>query len=430
MPDSDVIRVVLRNANPEISAKAVNQLVELFKAQHLLAYSDPQATVFLEEKVAKYRDELSKVEERLKALQLDSKSFSIDDQRTGLFQQRRGLDGSLKETRNHIAGLEEKLQYLRSERQKASVNPERQASEQNKAIVDARRQLLDLELQEQKLLATFSETSRQVTGVRKQIELVKEFLEKQKAAIGHGEFVEDLEKQIVAAVAELRFHEAKRDNLAGQASQLEREMGRIPEQDAEYRNLVREREAAEKTYQTYVKKLEEAHLSEDMDREKIANIKVIEAASVPLVPVAPSKRLNLLVGLFLGTVIGVGWGLVAEWRVARKRKGPEEAARQAGGPATQAARAVSTSDVRGAVLGLDPVAVAPSTMQALGRDGDGARAEEEARDRREEARDRREEARDRRAEAREETGIVETAPVVTARDRFEEAPEETDVVGP
>ena len=123
--------------------------------------------------------------------------------------------------------------------------------------------------------------------MRKQIELVKAFLEKQRSAIGQGEVAQDLEKQTVSASAELRYEEARRDSLLGQLAQIEKQLGQQTSADAHYRELLRERDANEKNYQAYLQKLEEAHVSEEMDREKIVNISVIQDAAIPLSPIWP-----------------------------------------------------------------------------------------------------------------------------------------------
>jgi uncharacterized protein involved in exopolysaccharide biosynthesis len=294
-----------------MSAQALNLLVEHFKEKHLQAFSEPAAAGFLQEKVNTYREALGRSEERLKALQLQGKSFSVDDQRTALFQQRRDIEAGLKDSRNQIAGLQEKLRYLKSEQQKLSTTAGRGSSEQNRAIADASAQLLELQLQEQKLLATFSDTSRSVQSVRQQIALVKDFLDKQRAAIGRGEFAQDLEKQAVNVVAELRYQEARRDNLLEQLGPLEKQLGELTSQEGAYREVVHEREANERNYRVYLQKLEEARISEEMDREKIANISVIQPAVVPLRPIWPSRTLNLLIGVLLGLTVGYAWAFAS-----------------------------------------------------------------------------------------------------------------------
>jgi uncharacterized protein involved in exopolysaccharide biosynthesis len=312
MLESDVIRITFRHSDPELTARALNLLGEHFKEQHLQAFSDPQAAAFLQEKVNTYRQALAASEEKLKSFQLGSRSFSVDDQRVALFQQRRDIEAGLTDARNQMAGLREKLRYLKSEQEKLSADGSRGGSEQNKAIADARLKLLELQLQEQKLLASFSESSRSVQSLRKQIALVTDFADKQKAAIGQGEFAQELDRQSVNATAELRYQEARGASLLAQLAQVEEQLGRQTATDAQYRELLRDRESNEKNYQTYLQKLEEARISDAMDREKIASISVIQDATVPLSPIWPSKALNTLVGVIIGLAIGYGWAFASE----------------------------------------------------------------------------------------------------------------------
>ncbi len=317
LKDSDVIRVRLRHSDRELAAQALNVLVDKFMAKHLSAFSDAPTTAFLEQKVAVSRKELQDAEEALKAFQMRTRSFSGDEQRTALITQRDELEAKRKAARSQVAGLEKRLTYLHSEKAKVASDTSRFSSEETKAVADARAQLLELQLQEQKLLNTFSAESRSVENVRGQIRLVEEFLARQRSTVGQGQFADDLEKQIIATQADLSFQRAQAESLTGQISLLERQIGEFIESGAGYRELVRDREAAEKRHEIYSKKLEEFRASEEMDVQKIANISVIQAATVPLSPISPDKELNLLVSLMLGVVIGFGWGLVIEWQQRR-----------------------------------------------------------------------------------------------------------------
>jgi uncharacterized protein involved in exopolysaccharide biosynthesis len=319
LKDSDVIRVTLQHSDRQIAAQALNVLVDAFMAKHLNAFSDAATTSFLEQKVASSRTELQAAEEKLKAFQLRTRSFSADDQRTSLFTQRDELEAKRKAARSQVAGLEKRLAYLNSEKQKVSSDASRFSSEETKAVSDARAQLLELQLQEQKLLISFSETSRAVENVRSQIKLVEEFLAQQRATVGQGQFADDLERQIIATQADLRFQVAQAETLAGQISMLEKQIGEFTQSGAEYRELVRDREAAAKSHEAYSKRLEEFRASEEMDRQKIANISVIQAAAVPTAPIRPDKQLNFLSSLVLGVVIGFAWGLAVEWRQRREQ---------------------------------------------------------------------------------------------------------------
>ena len=59
-------------------------------------------------------------------------------------------------------------------------------------------------------------------------------------------------------------------------------------------------------------RLEKARTSAEMDRQKIANISVIQPAYAPLQPVSPRPMLNLLAALVIGGGLAVGAALLTE----------------------------------------------------------------------------------------------------------------------
>jgi capsular polysaccharide biosynthesis protein len=59
-------------------------------------------------------------------------------------------------------------------------------------------------------------------------------------------------------------------------------------------------------YQNYLRKVEEARVSEDMNRNKITSIAVIEAASPPQLPAGPGKKIKLLLVFGFATMGGLG----------------------------------------------------------------------------------------------------------------------------
>jgi hypothetical protein len=79
------------------------------------------------------------------------------------------------------------------------------------------------------------------------------------------------------------------------------------------KNLKREVTANEKNYKIYLSKLEEARISEDMDRQKIANIGVIQEAFVPSQPINTRKELNIAIGIIIGAISGLGFAFFSEY---------------------------------------------------------------------------------------------------------------------
>ncbi|MFP4088319.1 MAG: GumC family protein [Desulfobacteraceae bacterium] len=77
-----------------------------------------------------------------------------------------------------------------------------------------------------------------------------------------------------------------------------------------YGVLRREAESAKDTYELLVKRFKETSLTEDMHT---GNIRVVDQAEVPGTPVKPKKKLNLLLAVIVGLVLGIGLAFFFEY---------------------------------------------------------------------------------------------------------------------
>jgi capsular polysaccharide biosynthesis protein len=77
--------------------------------------------------------------------------------------------------------------------------------------------------------------------------------------------------------------------------------------------------------------VEEALISDNLNRQKMANISVIQAASVPQKPIKPKKALNVALGVILGVVSGLGLAFFSEY-TNQGLSTPESAERHLGLP--------------------------------------------------------------------------------------------------
>ena len=76
--------------------------------------------------------------------------------------------------------------------------------------------------------------------------------------------------------------------------------------------LTREVKANEDAYLLYLKKVEEARISEAMDQQKMMNVTIAEEASPAMAPLT-QKRLSYIFALMVGLVGGVGSGFLREF---------------------------------------------------------------------------------------------------------------------
>lgn len=293
---SDVIQVSFLHRDPEIAAKAVNLLVNHFKEKHLQVFSG-LTTPFLERQLAAYRDRLRDSEINVEVFKQKHRIYSIDEQRAQLFRRRGELDTALMNVQNQINELKQKQNFVR-----AHTDLE---SERSAAIDAGRNQLLALQLKERELLRKYKETSQTVRSVREEIRLVGDLLEQQKK--------KNTNLEILKIQADLNGLKVRGGNLSRSISRIDADIQALDAREREFQNLKRDLTVNESNYNTYLRKLEEARISDDMDRQKIANISVIQAASMPIDPVKPQKGYNLMLGAVLGALAALGSGFLSEY---------------------------------------------------------------------------------------------------------------------
>jgi len=334
---SSVIEVSFQHKDPRIAAQAVNLLVDSLKEKHLQVYSDPKSS-FLEQQLAAYEQKLKESQNKFEAFKQKYQVFSLDEQRTLLLRQRTDLDTSFKISQNQIGELQNKLSSLKSQMRTVSKDvPLYTETERYKITDDAKAQLLNLQLKEQELLHKYNEDTPLVINVRKEIKIVRNFIKEQeedlkgKVRTGQNIVYQDIEREIIKTQAELLSQEAKNTTLGGQIARLDREIQSLDLRENELQNLKRELVSNERNYKTYLEKVEEALISDDLNRLKMANISVIQAATAPPKPIKPRKALNILLGIILGAVSGLGIAFFSEYS-NQSLSTPESAERRLGLP--------------------------------------------------------------------------------------------------
>jgi uncharacterized protein involved in exopolysaccharide biosynthesis len=153
---------------------------------------------------------------------------------------------------------------------------------------DEQRSLLLKRYQEEKLLAE---------STREEIRLARESLREQETA---------------KTRADLNSLNARAAALTKRLGTLEKEIRSFDLLDNEFQKLKREVASNEEKYRTWLQRVEEARVSEEMNRKKTADIRVIQAADVPVKPITPNKGWNLLLGMLLGAVAGLGVAFLSE----------------------------------------------------------------------------------------------------------------------
>lgn len=147
---------------------------------------------------------------------------------------------------------------------------------------------------------------------------MSDFLKQQEAEITSkvktGNVVyQEAEKEKLKTEADLQAQLAKHETLRTQLNQVNGEIQSMDLKEKELVNLKRESTINDKNYLAYVEKVEEARISDDMNRQKMSNVSVIQAANAPEKPIKPKKTLNIIIGIILGATSGLGYAFFSEF---------------------------------------------------------------------------------------------------------------------
>jgi len=282
---TNIIKITYRDINPNKARDVVNTLVQ--------AYLD-QTLSFKTEEASRT---VSFVEEQLKGTRLDldqsEKNLQTYKTNSGVVK----LDAEAQE-------LVKKLSDIEKER--ASVNLQRKQVEfALAALLDARRKgmvyspavfrddaligtmanrLTELEVQRRALVSENTENHPQVKAIQAQIDQVQK-----KIQATLETYKQNLTKQEITIQQQLDQYEAK--------------MRKLPEAERDLARLSRFSKVNADIYMFLLQKHEEARI---VKASTISNINVVDPAITPDLPVKPQKRKNLMLGLLVGLMFGVG----------------------------------------------------------------------------------------------------------------------------
>lgn len=322
--NSNVIDVTFQHKDPNVAANALNLLVKLFQEKHIEVFRSSLSSLFGKQ-LKNYEKKLKESEKKFEDFKQKNKIFSRDEQASFLLKQRTNLDISLRETQSLIGELGQKISSL--EIQIRSI-PEKQILPSNSGanhyrIIDqSKEKLLTLKQKESELIGkykNFPASNQLLSGVRNEIKLVEDFLAKQENKLkenmptGNNILHYEINMELIKTRAEIKSLEAKEENIRRQRVRLDEDMVVLDQKGQEFRMLSRELTTNENNYEIYVRKLEEANISNAMDELKMDNISIIQEATVPAHPIKPNKKMNILMSIFIGAFSGIGLAFLFEY---------------------------------------------------------------------------------------------------------------------
>jgi polysaccharide biosynthesis protein PslE len=318
--DTAILAVAYTSSNPTDAQKLVGAYVDAYLLVRAQSRLGPQTEAFLSRQSDEARERLKKVQTQILKLKLETGVSEPEEQKKILLARIANLQTEIDKANAEQAGTVGTVKAIEDQ---LAVTP-REIRTQSTigapmgALDQAKNKLNTLRQQEAELLTKFLPDAIPVQQIRDQIAAT----EKQVAELakGDGEVTMGLNPNYISLEGNLKVAQARRDALdqtiATLAKNIEQARGGLQQLDTtefEMKRLALEAGVAEEAVRRLAQGVETASTDRNMAGDKDAgNVSVTQAATFNEKPVAPSRPMILLGGLFAALACGVGSALVSE----------------------------------------------------------------------------------------------------------------------
>src|SRR5262245_60252743 len=166
----------------------------------------------------------------------------------------------------------------------------------NPLIQKLKSELSELEVEKAKLSKTYKERHPEILKVDARIQQVSQKLEA------------EIQNMLRAVQTEYKVARAREDTLQSNVNQLRREGQDLNEKEIQALALQREAESNQQLYEVVLKRFKETGVAGGLETN---NVRIVEEAAPPAIPVRPRRTWNL----FMAVLAGLGLGVVVAFAI-------------------------------------------------------------------------------------------------------------------
>ncbi len=314
MTKTNMIDVTYKSTDPRLSVKVLNVLASLYIKKHLEVHQIPGALRFFTFETQHYQNQLAGATSRLAAFTKQYGIGSASDERDQDISKLVDFEASMRQAEADVSDKMRRISMIKGELQ---TTPERMETQvrlsDNPALLEKMQSsLLEKELKQSELAATFNsnyqplrELNAEIAQVRSAIEAQKQTPVKERtsdATPTHTYLLQELAK----SQADLASAGAQASALAAVVRDYRARVSALEQRTIQEQALDRDVKMDEANYLLYRNKLEESRISDALDDKNIANVAIAEAPSQPSRPSSLGLLMFLSIGLVIATVTSAG----------------------------------------------------------------------------------------------------------------------------
>jgi succinoglycan biosynthesis transport protein ExoP len=314
--NTQLVTLSYRSANPEFAARAANGFAEAFidmGIENRFA-SAGKASSFLTAQINSLKQEIEDKEKQLQSFSRKSDVATLDPSSNVLLQRLESLNNDYMAVKK--LRIEKQARY-----NEVLASPKETVADTLSAglVSTMRTEQLKLESEYETKLKTYKPDWPAMVGLRAEIEKGRQHI---------ASVVDEMVAKAKGnAFAEYQTAQRQEEALQAELSGMKREALDQSSSAVEYGNLKVEVETRRTLLNELLKKQSETEVAARLQDTRDSNVHIIDRALVPGGPFRPSLRQDLVYGLLMGLLLGVGSALLIEF-LDRTIKTPEEIERR------------------------------------------------------------------------------------------------------
>ena len=318
--DADIINIKVTSTSPAAAMVIANLVTKVLQEGSMEVKRSEISNVrrYIEDQLKIVLRKLELAEENLKNYKEKEKVTILSQESYEILRRVTEAEVLYNRALSEAGSIGEQLRYIEGEITKQRSDVISSVTQITSPYINRlKSNLMELELQLTDLeLKNYDENHPKIQELKRKIFETKENLTGEVLKIAEGENLIDpvsqirthLQKQILLR-AEFVTYQAKAKDLKEIIKNYNIELSHLPEKELNVARLERDRTVNNEIYMMLLKKMEEARI---MEEGRIGNIRVIDKAILPQIPIAPRRAMNIIIGLIVGIVLGIGMAVFLE----------------------------------------------------------------------------------------------------------------------
>ena len=317
---TNLINVKLLGRSPEEASDQLQRVIDAYFEERAGLTRSSGAAEFFDRQAQDKARQLAEIQGEITQFEVRHQIANLDDQKKLQVTNIAALQAQLADAGTALARQQSREA---AEKRYLSTIPERSVTT-SRTITNQYSQerlntsLVELENRRSELVRMYPPTDRQV------IEINEKIATTQKAIAGAAEHPaaeassdvnpvwQQLRGQLATASGEISGMTAQRGQLEGELHAAQQRLKELEEATGENDELQRRLAQTQADYTLYAQKRDEARISEELDKEKMFNVSLVQAPVASLRPTRPRPLLYLASGFAFAVLLGTLLALYAD----------------------------------------------------------------------------------------------------------------------